>query len=827
MGGSRIIIGPGGTGKTHALQAAVDELTADGASVQWLRGSPGAAVTAADVSAAVDRGTAIAADDVHWFETEAVMALARAVDERIVVASRRPTTDDALIDAIDALDDALGRTQPAERLGLLDLDAFGPALAALRAAVGQGSGGAMASDEVQAVHALTGGSVALAADLLASGWDRNGAPPVEVVDAVERRIRRAGPDAAALLQAGAAGAAVPGTEWSTVIAAVRSRFDVDPDRARRQALAGGMLVAGDDGDRLIPLVQRAQAVALTGDAAAALHDHLGAAAAPVDATNAARHLWLGTGSGSGADVDVVGALVRGAASLSSSEPEESAALIDRAETWGLAPGEAALARGIAAFRAGEADALAHLDQVLRLGQADATDAVVAEAALLAFGLDLRELRFDAAADRQPQGEIGTLLQRLANWFMAEAPESDRTTPSTPAAHMIATAIDGVAAVAEGRGAEAAAAFTAAADDFDRLEPTATIGTTPHQTGALAAIALGDGAAIDALTAQAQAHDSGGAGEAMAHRLLAAYGALMGGDYQPALEALRAADPATSDEPAGEGGDRRTGAASQRDRLLLSAVEAAVARRSGDTGRLRSAWTSATEALLRGSASWLLTDLLVEILTCGARLGDTQRIGPLVDRLGEQAAALPANGPGPVMAAWLRLQLAVAAEDHEGVAAAAATLAALRPDDRRSQSRVAAGAAWAAVVERRAEEATITAVADELLACGDAWEASRLLGQAALDEADPQAARRLLERARATGADTLDEGGDGLAALGLSDREAEVAVLVVEGRTHKEIGAQLYISPKTVEHHVAKIRQKVGASSRAELLSIVREALGEN
>ncbi|MEL7158408.1 MAG: helix-turn-helix transcriptional regulator, partial [Actinomycetota bacterium] len=150
---------------------------------------------------------------------------------------------------------------------------------------------------------------------------------------------------------------------------------------------------------------------------------------------------------------------------------------------------------------------------------------------------------------------------------------------------------------------------------------------------------------------------------------------------------------------------------------------------------------------------------------------------------------------------------------------------LQPRDRRSRARVRAGGAWAAVFAQAAAEDDVIAVADELLACGENWEASRLLGQAALDEADPQAARRLLERARTTGVDVVEEGGtDGLAALGLSDREAEVAVLVVEGRTHKEIGAQLYISPKTVEHHVAKIRQKVGATSRAELLGIVRDAL---
>jgi DNA-binding CsgD family transcriptional regulator len=59
---------------------------------------------------------------------------------------------------------------------------------------------------------------------------------------------------------------------------------------------------------------------------------------------------------------------------------------------------------------------------------------------------------------------------------------------------------------------------------------------------------------------------------------------------------------------------------------------------------------------------------------------------------------------------------------------------------------------------------------------------------------------------------------------LSEREREVARRVLEGRTHREIGAQLYISAKTVEHHVARVRQKLGATTRAELLAAIREEL---
>ena len=47
---------------------------------------------------------------------------------------------------------------------------------------------------------------------------------------------------------------------------------------------------------------------------------------------------------------------------------------------------------------------------------------------------------------------------------------------------------------------------------------------------------------------------------------------------------------------------------------------------------------------------------------------------------------------------------------------------------------------------------------------------------------------------------------------------------MEGLTHKEIGARLYISPKTVEQHVAKIRQKLAVSGRSELMASLRARL---
>ena len=54
--------------------------------------------------------------------------------------------------------------------------------------------------------------------------------------------------------------------------------------------------------------------------------------------------------------------------------------------------------------------------------------------------------------------------------------------------------------------------------------------------------------------------------------------------------------------------------------------------------------------------------------------------------------------------------------------------------------------------------------------------------------------------------------------GLSDRELEVFQLIGQGKTMKEIGDELHLSPKTVEVHRARIREKLKIASAAELIS---------
>ena len=59
--------------------------------------------------------------------------------------------------------------------------------------------------------------------------------------------------------------------------------------------------------------------------------------------------------------------------------------------------------------------------------------------------------------------------------------------------------------------------------------------------------------------------------------------------------------------------------------------------------------------------------------------------------------------------------------------------------------------------------------------------------------------------------------------GLSDREVEILRLIALGHTNTEIAEQLFLSVRTVETHRAHIQQKLGRTTRAEL---VRYALDE-
>ena len=64
---------------------------------------------------------------------------------------------------------------------------------------------------------------------------------------------------------------------------------------------------------------------------------------------------------------------------------------------------------------------------------------------------------------------------------------------------------------------------------------------------------------------------------------------------------------------------------------------------------------------------------------------------------------------------------------------------------------------------------------------------------------------------------------GLRSLGVTGREAEVLALLAEGLPNREIAERLYLSPRTVERHIANLTVKAGVRHRSELIAFAARA----
>jgi DNA-binding CsgD family transcriptional regulator len=279
---------------------------------------------------------------------------------------------------------------------------------------------------------------------------------------------------------------------------------------------------------------------------------------------------------------------------------------------------------------------------------------------------------------------------------------------------------------------------------------------------------------------------------------------------------------------------------RRDALWAAALRTAIARRSGDSGAVQKHWYAAVEVLAEYSTDLFSLLPLGELWVAAARMRQVDR---LHHTLTEAFALLDSLG-NPVLWSvplhWAGVHAGILASSPEAVAPHGQALTAAAAHSAFAKALASAGRTWLRVLANHVDTDEVTAAARGLSQFGLTWDATRLASQAALQTPDGRVSGAMLQLARdlkqtigvddVSGLESVTVVADGArspsrpASSKLSDREREVAELLLLGMPYRDIGSQLFISAKTVEHHVARIRRRLGAESRSEMLSMLRALL---
>jgi DNA-binding CsgD family transcriptional regulator len=191
-----------------------------------------------------------------------------------------------------------------------------------------------------------------------------------------------------------------------------------------------------------------------------------------------------------------------------------------------------------------------------------------------------------------------------------------------------------------------------------------------------------------------------------------------------------------------------------------------------------------------------TQLVPELAEAAARTGDQARLEFTREWLSERTAAISSgwlNGIDARVRAFLSSGDAADALYRDSIA----NLSGTRMRIELARTRLLYGE-WLRRERRRLD------ARDQLRTAFEAFTGMGVEGFAR------RAERELLatgERARTRAMGTRDQ---------LTPQEAQISRLVAEGQTNREIAAQLFISPSTVEYHLRKVFRKLGVKSRTQL-----------
>ncbi|GGG28362.1 LuxR family transcriptional regulator [Rhodococcoides trifolii] len=798
----RFVRGVAGSGKSAVLDTIREILLRNGTVVHT------------DPMAQIESGAALLIDDAHLLGNDARQHLREtaARGDVTIVATSEPRLHDRDLHDLAA---ALSKDNPVVELPLLDRGAvLERSSVAGRTSTNRGAVSPSVAGRI--VRASGGIKAAVDSALSELYSDDEGEPDVVIARAVSAYfhvlISRCDPLATTVLAVAALGVA-PDPE--TVIdvsdtATTRDEAVLAVDRAR----GTGLLTQSD---AFLDSAHRGLRSVLGDHAVTGIHCRV----VGVQLDRGALHIDIACAAArSGVkDLRLADALCEFA---SAAAPSAARELWDMALAAGASAAAVALPYSDAAAMTGDLDTAARLaDSVMACAEADAE--ALRGAVRVAASIATRRGTYSRAADVYrwlgvrrvgPDAALAAVVlltagdRTGADAFLAAADECAPTVTNARGqlfARGVAESITGSATVAVGSLLRSAS--MTGTGHTPRAEPDSAAAAA-----ALLCLHTGDLSGARSILVRALDAEPAGSSDANRFRLLLAWTTMIAGDLAGAFAEISAVS--TSELP-------------HREALLDSAVRVGLARRRGDAGALLAAWREAQHIVAEVEVDLFSLLPLGELWLAAIRLGDSERVAHLVDR----ARVLLVDLGEPVTWSstwnWYGVQAAILSEDPAALLPHARALGVAAQSSAYAAGLAAAGRAWLRVLQGEPDAAEVEASARTLEGLGLSWDGARLASEAALRVTDTRSATTLLQTARQVGNPATaptDRDDAAPAPTGpLTDREAEVAGALVLGLTYKEIGSRLFISAKTVEHHVARIRRRLGAGSRSEMLSMLRAA----
>lgn len=602
------------------------------------------------------------------------------------------------------------------------------------------------------------------------------------------------------------------------------QHDVDADACIADAFAEGLLLRNG---LPVPVVRSAVRGALPAHRVIGLgvlgveHDDRGAAGAPL----------AGHEHDPIDNPDLVGALLRNADRLMETDPERAGELYASALAAGSQDPQVSLRQALAAWQAGALDAAAMvLDPLIarehgpvRGHAADIAAAVWAARGLMSTGSRV----YAALPPQRASSRVRATVAHVGAGRLGLLP--DGASGAGTEVSLAPSTLD-IALQLLDEGLRASLLPEPPAFTVSRLVRASGLYTASRSTDPLpelpaviaASVALGAG---ELTTAQRVIEDAvaGGQGGRWARRRLLLWQAFV------ALQGERPADARAALEAAAS----VPTPASPRDEFLHQTVQVSLARRYQDLAALEAAWAAAIEGVRHFDADVYTLLPLGALLCAAARVGDATT---LASNFAQGLGLLEELGSPPLWSLhlrWAAVQQGILLDRPELLGPHATALVAASRGCRVAEVMSHAGGVWVAVLGGSVDADQVEDAAQQLATIGLAWDGARLAANGAGRSDDRRVSARLLTVARRLhptaddarradpAASATPEAPSAVHELGLTGRELDVAVLILQGKTYAEIGETIFVSPRTVEHHVSHIKRRLSVTSRSDMIAKLR------